>query len=107
LIGSAAHAQFVKSDTTFFLREYAGGDYHIIYIDTTKSSKYYNLIANFKFGEFDSVSYSQSLEYLKEKNKSPLQKQKITGISRKWCPLYIYKGNYYLWTPLDWGWNFG
>jgi hypothetical protein len=65
-------------------------------------------MTNFTFNRIDSATYSQWLNYLHEKDKTPPQKQIINGIPRKWCPLYIYQGKYYIFpSPDGFGYDLG
>jgi hypothetical protein len=93
--------QTVVSDTTFILRENNRGDYHAIFIENNKASKYYDWIANFKFGEFDTANYVSALAYLKKQDPKPLVKYNFLDLQKQWCPLYVYKASYYLYSPSD------
>ncbi|MES2372033.1 MAG: hypothetical protein V4557_05600 [Bacteroidota bacterium] len=84
------------ADTVFLLK----GATHAIFIDTNKHSMFYDKIADFTFGQFDSASYSYSLGYLKSK-KRVLTKNNIRGIPRKWVILNYYKNQFYTYHPSD------
>jgi len=99
-------AQPAKADTVFLLKEVSkDGERHVIYIDPAGSSSYYKKIANFGFSRFDSINYVESMEWLK----APRRKVKPmpADFPRNWCPLYLYKGQYCLVTPTDFGYNLG
>ena len=92
--------QFTLNDTLFFERNILDGEYHAIFIDTNKHSKFYDQINNFEFGEFDQKSYDQSILYFKENN-IELNKFKIEEIPTKWVILKDYKGTLYNYYPSD------
>lgn len=99
-------AQSAKSDTVFLLKEVSkNGDRHVIYIAPAGTSSYHSKIANFGFGRFDSTNYVESMEWLKAPRRrlKPLP----ADLPRNWCPLYVYKGQYCLVTPTDFGYNLG
>ena len=73
---------------------------HSIYIESNKASRLYNRILAFDFRE-DDPTYSSYLAYLQEKYEEPLPEQDLEDIPRQWCPLYLYEGNYYLYSPCD------
>jgi hypothetical protein len=85
-------------DTTFIERDTVNGNYHAIFIDTAKSSLYYDYINSFQFDETDSASYQSSVDCLK-----PFSyiNNDIFGLPKRWLTLNIYKGNYYLYSPSD------
>lgn len=97
--------QKTASDTTFILRENKKGIYHAIFIDNNKSSKYYNWINKFKFSGNDSISYKESFKYAPLGKTIRLLKKQTANLPKKWCPLYLYKGKYYVYAPSDWGYN--
>jgi hypothetical protein len=88
----------IPPDTTFLERDTANGNYQAIFIDTAKSSLYYDYINTFKFDEIDSASYQPSVDCLK-----PFSyiNNDIFGLPKRWLSLNIYKGNYYLYSPSD------
>lgn len=99
-------AQSAKADTVFLLKEVSkDGDRHFIYIDPAGTSSYYKKIANFRFDRFDSTSYIESLQQLKVPRRKV--KSAPADLPRNWCPLYVYKGQYCLVTPTDFGYNLG
>lgn len=102
LIGLTTNAQL--NDTVFLKREIniqTAPFYHAIFIDTTQKIK--NSITDFRFRKFDSTTYFQELNLIK--NQSRLY-QLPKSISKKWVSLYLYKNEYYLYAPSDWGNNY-
>jgi hypothetical protein len=94
------------ADTTFILRDTAGGIYHAIYIDNNKNTDYYKWLTDFSFDHYDSSSYLQSVKAIFNENPVRFKKTKITSrLPRQWCTLYSYKDKYYLYAPSDWGNN--
>jgi hypothetical protein len=97
--GLTSSAQtMIIPDTTFIIHETKDGNYHAIFIDTTKSSLYYDYINTFKFDESDSASYQASLDCM-----GPLSfiKYDVFNLPRQWNLLYVYKGENYLYSPSD------
>lgn len=88
------------ADTIFLRREINDDTYHAIFIDTSKTSKFYDLISDFKFGEFDQQSYDYSLDFLKSKN-IRLTKSTVNDIPKKWIILKYYHGKYFTYKPSD------
>jgi hypothetical protein len=100
LISSTLFAQ--QRDTVFLKREITDNPYpfyHAIYIDSTDEIR--NALTSFTFNNFDSATYSYHLERLR-----PL-KRNINSIvkdfPKKWIALYIWKNDYYLYYPSDFG----
>jgi len=91
------------NDTIFIHREVSKDFYHAIYIDTNRHSKYYDWLTNFEFNKYDVQSYQESYEYLKEKFPKTYMKVNSTELPEDWIPVYLYKDNYYLYAPSDWG----
>lgn len=87
-------------DTTFLYRETSNNIYHAIFIDTSKTSQFYDVISDFKFGEFDQASYDYSLDFLKSKN-IKLTKTSIDDLPKKWIILKYYHGEYFTYKPSD------
>jgi len=85
-------------DTTFIERDTVNGNYHAVFIDTARSSLYYDYINTFTFDESDSAGYQTSVDCLK-----PFSyiNNDIFGLPKRWLSLNIYKGNYYLYSPSD------
>jgi hypothetical protein len=85
-------------DTTFIQRDTTNGNYHAIFIDTAKSSLYYDYINSFQFDETDSASYQTSVDCLKPFS---YVNNDIFGLPKRWLSLNIYKEDYYLYSPSD------
>lgn len=98
--------QTTFSDTTFILGETKNDIYHAIYIDSNKTSKYYDWISTFEFGKFDTANYASSIADLKEKKSKPFAKHKLSDLPRQWCSLYGCKEKFYLYSPCDYMFNY-
>jgi hypothetical protein len=88
-------------DTVFLQREITeapNGFYHAVYIDT--SAKTRNLITDESFGAFDTTSYLINLSQIKTTLKLNYIPKEIP---KKWVPIYLYKNEYYLYAPSEWG----
>ena len=92
-------------DTTFIFKSIADEDYHIIFIDNNKNSKFYDKISQFNFQHFDNESYKYSTDYLKE-NKLTLTKAKPVIPLTNWVTLKQYKGEFYAYKPSDFLFHF-
>src|ERR1700747_2653043 len=97
LTSAAASAQkTIIPDTTFIERDTVNGNYHAIFIDTARSSLYYDYINTFTFDESDSASYQKSVDCLKPFS---YVNNDVFGLPMRWLSLNIYKGAYYLYSP--------
>ena len=80
---------------------------HIIFIDTSRNSKFYDRLSNFDFGEFHTRTYEGNYKYLKEKYPKSYQKwtssEKRGDLPQDWLPVYQYQNEYFLYAPSDWG----
>jgi hypothetical protein len=88
-------------DTVFLQREISeapNGFYHAVYIDT--SAKMRKQITDESFGTFDTTSYLMNLSQIKTTIKLTYIPKEIP---KKWVPIYLYKNEYYLYAPSDWG----
>jgi hypothetical protein len=94
-------------DTTFILKDTSGGGYHVVYIESSKKSNYYEWLTNFAFDNFDSLSYQESINAIYEGNpQRRISKVKLNAsLPRQWCGLNGYKDRFYLYAPSDWGNN--
>ncbi len=64
-----------------------------IYIDPSRSSRYYNAICDFSVDKEEFRSYYAV----------PSKKKKVPNdLPREWIPLYLYNGDYYLYAPCEW-----
>jgi len=99
-IGFNSCINSVKNNEYILLEEKLNGEYHTIFIDTSKNSKYYDQIANFSFNNFDQESYNKTLEYFKAHDLK-LNKINIDSLPREWVALKRYKGKYYTYRPSD------
>lgn len=102
--GFNAAGQEPSTDTVFLFKEIRDGITHRIFIDSSKTSKYYDQISNFSFGLFDQETYSNySLKYLRDR-KIELARNKIKDLPLKWVILKYYKGQFHVYKPSDF-WN--
>jgi hypothetical protein len=85
-----------SADTFFLLKDAT----HTVFIDTDRHSRFYNVIGDFSFGQFDTATYDRSLDYLKER-KMKLTKNNIHDIPKKWILLNYYKNKFYTYYPSD------
>ena len=92
--------QSTKSDTIYIQKDSLRGFSQSIFIETNKNSKFYDDITSFEFGEFETESYNNSLDYLKLHH-IKLKKEKTILPSIKWIPLEQYKGQLYVYHPCD------
>lgn len=86
----------ITTDTIFLLKDAN----HSVFIEANRNSRFYNMIADFSFGQFDTATYDRSLDYLREK-KMKLTKNNIHDIPRKWILLNYYKNKFYTYKPSD------
>jgi hypothetical protein len=89
-------SQKTTTDTTFLLKE----PNHSIFIDNSKTSKFYDNIADFKFYKYEKDTYARSLQYLKDRDLK-LTKTDIKDIPRKWIILKYYKNQFFTYHPSD------
>lgn len=100
-LGFTAVGQEPASDTIFLFKEIRNGISHRIFIDSSKTSKYYDQISNFSFGLYDQETYNNySLKYLQDK-KIRLAKNRIRDLPLKWVILKCYKDHFYTYYPSD------
>ncbi|MDX2068128.1 MAG: hypothetical protein SFV55_06855 [Haliscomenobacter sp.] len=88
-------------DTSFIFKNTANGVYHAIFIEQKPDSKYYDWIADLNFKQLEQKNYSTSIKSLKGKNSKPLAKYDLGDLPRRWCLLYRYNGQFYLYSPSD------
>jgi len=85
---------------TYIKKDGVNGEIHSIYIENDRTSKYYDKILDFGFDKYDQASYSNSLEYFKEKN-IRLTKIVVKDLPKEWITLKQYKGKFYVYHPCD------
>ncbi len=93
----------IVNDTLFLMRNKTDEYYHFVFIDTDKSSRFYDEISHFEFDADDDTynqTYKYSLEYLKKNSITP-KRQTIHGLPLKWIVLYQFKNKYYTYRPSD------
>ncbi len=93
-------------DTSFIFKNTANGVYHVIFIEQKPDSKYYNWIADLNFKQLEQKNYSTSIKSLKGKNSRPMTKYDLGDLPRRWCLLFQYKGQFYLYSPSDYLFNY-
>lgn len=91
-----AIGQIKTADTTFLLKE----PQHSIFINTSKTSRFYERISDFRFDKSDKESYEYSLQYLKHKGLK-LTKTNINDVPKKWIVLKYYRNKFYTYHPSD------
>jgi hypothetical protein len=89
------------TDTVFIERDTTQDYYHAVYIEKDRLAKTYKALQNFKYDHNDSIAYNAGYKVLKVRYRKPLKKYNITGLPKEWLPLYLYKGNYYLYSPCN------
>lgn len=90
---------FAQTKDTVFLKP-KNIEGHSIYIDPSPDSEYYNRIADLSYSIKDK-DYNQSIERLNIYKTKAFIDVNLTGIPRNWCPLEIYKGEYYVYSPSE------
>ena len=88
--------QKLNLDTIFLLKNKE----HIIFIDTSKESTFYNKVANFTYSDLNDETFESSLKYFK-KNKIKLNNHKIKRLAKKWVIIKYYKNKFYTYYPSD------
>ena len=78
-IGFNSCINSVKNNEYILLEEKLNGEYHTIFIDTSKNSKYYDQIANFSFNNFDQESYNKTVQSCHLRQDFVLRKFEIKG----------------------------
>jgi hypothetical protein len=99
IINLSALGQIEKTDTVFILKE-NGLYYHAIFIDTNKRSLYYSTLEKNICSPFDREFYVRGVDQLRRNNINII-KHNIVDEYRSWHPLYLYKGEYYVYLPSD------
>jgi len=69
-----------------------------VFIDPDKNSKYYDYLTDFSYNK---AYFSETIKYLKDATKRSAKSNKLTTLPKKWIPLFVYKGNYYVYCPCD------
>lgn len=85
-----------KNDTIFLLKK----EGQRVYITPSHNSEAYKRLADFKFENCDSLSFSQSLYELKQKGLK-LTKNTINSLPKQWVAIYQYKSKYYAYQPSE------
>jgi hypothetical protein len=88
-------------DTVFIEKDTTKDYYHTVYIEKDRGAKAYKALQDFKYDHNDSIAYNAGYKVLKVRYSKPLKKYNITGLPKEWLPLYLYKGNYYLYSPCN------
>lgn len=76
--------------------------YNYVYIDTNRSSKYYNWLTSFEFDEYD-IQTLQAYGLNHVSCADDLKNNKMSGLPKNWLPVYSFNGEYYLYKPSDFG----
>lgn len=93
--------QLFGQDTTFILKNRTPFFYHAIFIEPNKDSKYYDYIADFKFNRYDEREHAAYIKTLKEQTSAPFSHFNYGKLPLKWCSLYRYQGQFYVYSPSD------
>ncbi|MDD3039140.1 hypothetical protein [Bacteroides sp.] len=96
---------FVENDTTFLLKKYYSGFTQSIYIEKDKESRPYKRLLNFTMSNYDIDQYNELVEIYTKKNLGPLKTHNLFNLPGNWVPLYLYQGEYYLYSPSEGGLN--
>lgn len=91
---------FGQADTVFIQKDSLLGTAQSIFFDNNRNSKFYDKINYWGFLTFDSQSYQNSMDFLKE-NKLTLTKKTPVIPQTKWVTLKQYKGTFYAYHPCD------
>jgi hypothetical protein len=95
------HGQTFDRDTILFNDDTEYDTKQFIFIENNRNSEKYRAIGTFTFSRFDSIFYNMSIEYL-HSNSFSLRQTKISDeLPRKWIPLNLYKGGYYVYSPCN------
>ncbi len=96
-----------RQDTLFLKRSlyvdtpYNYTIYHAIYIDSNYERSGLKSLIDFRFDNFDSITYFEGLQNL---TKNKLHKHSISQqFPKKWIALYEYKKDFYTYHPSDFG----
>lgn len=96
---------FVENDTTFLLKKYYPDFTQSIYIEKNKESSPYKHLLNFTMSDYGIDQYNELMKIYTEKNPGPFKKHKLYNLPGNWVPLYLYRGEYYLYSPSEGGLN--
>ena len=69
-----------------------------VFIDPNKNSKYYKQLSYFGYGD---KYFSEMAKILEDSAGKKGQSNKLPYLPKKWLPLYLYKGKYYVYVPCD------
>jgi hypothetical protein len=102
LVDTTASTPIIE-DTIFIKRELTEKVYHAIYIEKDSANKRFQWLTDFTFDEFDSSALKGNREHMREKLPDRFGRVDLHGLPNDWLPLYLYKNDYYLYAPSDWG----
>ena len=86
------------NDTIVLKRSVADPIRSKVFIDPDKNSKYYKQLSYFGY---DNNYFSEMVKILEDSAGRQGQVNKLPGLPKKWLPLYLYKGKYYVYAPCD------
>jgi hypothetical protein len=92
-----------KGDTDFILKEKIKGADYVVFIEKNRKSEYYNWLTDFSMDKFESQEYKANLKTLKKNSPEKMKKYTLHGLPKEWIPLYLYKGKYYIYYPMEAG----
>lgn len=99
------HGPFVENDTTFLLKKYYPGYTQSIFIEKNKDSGFYKRLLNFKLNDYAVKEFEDYINSYIKKNPGSIQKHELYNLPTEWVPLYLYQGEYYLYSPSEGGFN--
>jgi hypothetical protein len=101
LIASSGNATPVVTDTTFLVK-HRGKDFRQeVFIDTNRSSTFYEMLSSFSVEEEGLDLYQQVIDGLAKEYGSPSHVAYQLPDTR-WLPAILHRGKYYLYAPCDW-----
>ena len=75
-----------------------------VFIDPNKNSKNYDRFSNFGY---DENYFAEKGKALEDSAGKKVGVNKLPSLPKKWIPLYLFKGEYYVYLPCDGIYNYG
>jgi len=95
------NGQTFDRDTIRYFHDTEIDTKNLIFIENNRNSEKYQGISTFTFSRFDSISYEMSIEYLHSNNFELTHTKTFNELPKKWIPLNLYKGGYYVYRPCN------
>jgi len=76
--------------------------YNYVYIDTNRSSKYYDWLTSFQFSEFN-IRSLEAYGVTGVNSSDDLKENRISDLPKNWLPLYSLDSEHYIYKPSDFG----